>query len=126
MVEIAVELGRHSAYDAAYLALGERLGVDVWTLDGPLLRNAGERPEYRVEAIAGVRGVGENDVVELIDDVDKVDGEGSWPAGTVGTVVGEREEWKLVEISEDQPPGRTLDMISVAEERLRLISRYSE
>jgi predicted nucleic acid-binding protein len=42
-IEIAVELERHSAYDAAYLALGERLGAEVWTLDGPLARNAGGR-----------------------------------------------------------------------------------
>jgi len=40
-VEIAVELERHSAYDAAYLALAERLDAEVWTLDGPLARNAG-------------------------------------------------------------------------------------
>jgi len=42
-VEIAVELERHSAYDAAYLALAERLDAEVWTLDGPLFRNAGSR-----------------------------------------------------------------------------------
>jgi predicted nucleic acid-binding protein len=42
-VEIAVGLQRHSAYDAAYLALAERLGAEVWTLDGPLARNAGDR-----------------------------------------------------------------------------------
>lgn len=49
-VEIAVELERHSAYDAAYLALGERLGAEVWTLDGPLARGAGGR--HRVKLIA--------------------------------------------------------------------------
>lgn len=48
-IEIAVELERHSAYDAAYLALAERLDAEVWTLDGPLFRNAGGR--YRVELI---------------------------------------------------------------------------
>ncbi len=42
-IEIAVELKRHSAYDAAYLALAERLDAEVWTLDGPLARNAGGR-----------------------------------------------------------------------------------
>lgn len=50
IVEIAVELGRHSAYDAAYLALGERLGAEVWTLDGPLFDNAGTH-EHRVRLI---------------------------------------------------------------------------
>ena len=47
-VEIAVELERHSAYDAAYLALGERLGAEVWTLDGPLSRNATGRHPVRL------------------------------------------------------------------------------
>ena len=49
-IELAVELQRHSAYDAAYLALAERIDGAVWTLDGPLARNAGER--YRVKLIA--------------------------------------------------------------------------
>jgi predicted nucleic acid-binding protein len=47
-VEIAVELKRHSAYDAAYLALAERLDTDVWTLDGPLARNASGRHSVRL------------------------------------------------------------------------------
>ncbi len=29
-----------SAYDAAYIALATELGADLWTLDGPLARNA--------------------------------------------------------------------------------------
>jgi len=48
-VEIAVDLQRHSAYDAAYLALAERIDGEVWTLDGPLARNAAGR--YRVTLI---------------------------------------------------------------------------
>lgn len=45
VVEIAaMGLKRHKAYDAAYLALAEELGdAEVWTLDGPLARNAGDR-----------------------------------------------------------------------------------
>jgi len=39
-VKIAVQLRRESAYDAAYLALAARLETHVWTLDGPLARNA--------------------------------------------------------------------------------------
>ena len=39
-VEIALKLGRQNAYDAAYLALAESLGAELWTLDGPLYRNA--------------------------------------------------------------------------------------
>lgn len=40
VVEIALSLRRNSAYDAAYLALAETLGAELWTLDGPLYRNA--------------------------------------------------------------------------------------
>jgi predicted nucleic acid-binding protein len=54
IVAIAVGLGRHSAYDAAYLALGERLGAEVWTLDGPLFDNAGSRG-HRVRLIEPAR-----------------------------------------------------------------------
>ena len=38
--EIALILKRQSAYDAAYLELAESLGAELWTLDGPLYRNA--------------------------------------------------------------------------------------
>jgi len=38
-VEIALQLGRKSAYDAAYLALAEHLDCSVLTLDGSLARN---------------------------------------------------------------------------------------
>ncbi len=48
-IEIAVELKRHSAYDAVYLALAERLDAELWTLDGPLGRNAADR--HRVKLI---------------------------------------------------------------------------
>jgi predicted nucleic acid-binding protein len=39
-VAIALKLKRQSAYDAAYIALAESLGAELWTLDGPLYRNA--------------------------------------------------------------------------------------
>jgi predicted nucleic acid-binding protein len=42
VVEIAVSLQRHSAYDAAYLALAETLAAELWTLDESLYRNAAE------------------------------------------------------------------------------------
>ena len=42
VVALALRLGRKSAYDAAYLALAQSLGADLWTLDGPLARNAGD------------------------------------------------------------------------------------
>jgi predicted nucleic acid-binding protein len=95
VVEIACELRRHSAYDAAYLALGEQLGVDVWTLDGPLLRNAGERREYRVRAIETAQPIGEHDLVELTEPVDDA------PAGARGGVLELRPGgMAMVEITE--------------------------
>ncbi len=62
--------------------------------------------------------VRENDFVEFLHPV------GSWSAGTRGTVVEERGEHKLVEISDDQ--GQMLDLVSVTDAQLRLISRHSE
>ncbi len=40
VIEIARQLRRQSAYDAAYVALAQELDAEVWTLDGPLARNA--------------------------------------------------------------------------------------
>jgi predicted nucleic acid-binding protein len=40
VIGMAQKLGRQSAYDAAYLALAVALAADLWTLDGPLARNA--------------------------------------------------------------------------------------
>ncbi len=39
-VEIARRLERSSAYDASYIALAQELDAQLWTLDGPLFRNA--------------------------------------------------------------------------------------
>lgn len=64
--------------------------------------------------------IGEIDVVELLNSV------GKWPVGTQGTVVGDYGDVKLVEISEDQPPGQMLDLITVAESHLKLIAKYSD
>ncbi len=40
VARIALTLERRSAYDAAYLALAQELDAQLWTLDGPLARNA--------------------------------------------------------------------------------------
>jgi predicted nucleic acid-binding protein len=39
-IEIAIALNRQTAYDASYIALAESLNAELWTLDGPLYRNA--------------------------------------------------------------------------------------
>lgn len=40
VISVARQLGRKSAYDAAYVTLAQRLNAQLWTLDGPLARNA--------------------------------------------------------------------------------------
>jgi predicted nucleic acid-binding protein len=40
VIAIAQRLGRQNAYDAAYVALAMSLNAELWTLDGPLARNA--------------------------------------------------------------------------------------
>jgi predicted nucleic acid-binding protein len=40
VIAVARKLKRESAYDAAYVALAQELDADLWTLDGPLFRNA--------------------------------------------------------------------------------------
>lgn len=37
---MAATLGRRSAFDASYVALARILDAELWTLDGPLARNA--------------------------------------------------------------------------------------
>ena len=56
------------------------------------------------------QAIREHDVVELLDDI------GKWPAGTVGTVLDERGESKLVEIADER--GVTLDYVVVQVDRL--------
>lgn len=43
MIGAAIELQRRSALDAAYVALARELDAELWTVDGPLARNAGSR-----------------------------------------------------------------------------------
>jgi predicted nucleic acid-binding protein len=40
VIEVARRLKRQNAYDAAYVALAQELDAELWTLDGPLARNA--------------------------------------------------------------------------------------
>jgi len=74
------------------------------------------------------QAIHENDYVELIDAVEKTDwsdSTGAWPAGTRGTVVAEHDQHKLIEISDADNYGAMLDMVSVTEDRLKLITKYS-
>lgn len=52
-----------------------------------------------------------------------LDGVGKWTVGTTGTVVSDHGDSKLIEISDDR--GAMLDLIEVAEDQLRLITKYS-
>jgi hypothetical protein len=58
----------------------------------------------------------ENDVVALREHV------GQWPAGTVGAAVSLYDGASLVEVTDDH--GRTLDLFTVANERLEIQPRY--
>jgi hypothetical protein len=69
------------------------------------------------------QAIHENDVVEFTQTVDKVEGAGQWPPGTMGTVVAEHSEHKLIEISNDR--GEALDYISQTEDQLKLITKHS-
>jgi predicted nucleic acid-binding protein len=43
VISLAVGLERRSAFDAAYVTLARELDAELWTLDGPLARNAASR-----------------------------------------------------------------------------------
>ncbi len=62
-------------------------------------------------------GIAENDVVVLLERV------GDWPAGTNGTAVSIYDDAALVEVSENGPPGRALD---VPADRLEVTWRVGE
>jgi predicted nucleic acid-binding protein len=42
-ISLAISLERRSAFDAAYVALALEIDAELWTLDGPLARNAASR-----------------------------------------------------------------------------------
>jgi Domain of unknown function (DUF4926) len=67
------------------------------------------------------QAIHEHDVVALIDPVKKTQDSGKWAAGTVGAVVSDYGDVKLVEIANDR--GEMLDLIQVREPRLKLIDK---
>jgi len=62
----------------------------------------------------------ENDVVVLRKRV------GAWPAGTKGTAISIYDDAALVEVSEDQPPGRALDTFVVPADQLEVTWRVGD
>ena len=70
--------------------------------------------------------IGEHDVVAFTEPIAKAESTGTWPAGTEGTVVSDFGEAKMVEISDDEHYGATLDMPIVPVEKLKLITKYSK
>ncbi len=67
--------------------------------------------------------LGEHDVVALTETIAKVESTGAWPAGTIGAVVSDFGDHKMVEIVGEK--GETLDMPIVPVEKLKLVSKHS-
>ncbi len=62
-ISLAIGLERRSAFDAAYVALARGLDAELWTLDGPLARNAASRgfPVSLIESPIGEAKVQDDD-----------------------------------------------------------------
>ncbi len=79
------------------------------------------------------QAIHENDVVELTQAVnkdetltqppDKDRGIGQWPLGTIGAVVSDFGDHKMVEIADDR--GVALDFVTVPVEQIRLVAKHS-
>jgi hypothetical protein len=65
--------------------------------------------------------IGEHDVVAFTETIAKNESTGSWPAGTIGAVVSDFGDHKMIEIVGDK--GETLDMPIVPVEKLKLITK---
>ena len=65
----------------------------------------------------------EHDVVSLVEAVDKVEGIGKWPAGTVGAIVIDYGDMKMIEVANER--GETLDLPMVPVEKLELVAKHS-
>jgi hypothetical protein len=70
------------------------------------------------------QAIGEVDVVAFVQAVDKDEGVGKWAAGTIGAVVGDHGDVKMVEIANDR--GEALDFVMVPVEQLKLVTKHSQ
>jgi hypothetical protein len=65
--------------------------------------------------------IGEHDVVAFTETVAKAESAGTWPAGTIGAVISDYGDHKLIDIVGDK--GETLDMPTVPVEKLKLVKK---
>lgn len=66
------------------------------------------------------QAIHEHDVVVFVDAVDKAEGVGTWPAGTIATVIGDYGDHKMVDVANER--GETLDMPTVSADKLELVT----
>jgi len=66
------------------------------------------------------QAIGEHDVVAFTDTIAKAESTGTWPAGTIGTVISDYGDHKLIDIVGKD--GETLDMPTVPVGKLKLIA----
>ena len=69
--------------------------------------------------------IGEHDVVAFTETIAKAESTGTWPAGTIGAVVSDYGDHKMIEIVDAEHYGATLDMPIVPVEKLELVSKHS-
>jgi hypothetical protein len=65
--------------------------------------------------------IGEHDVVAFTETIAKAEHTGTWPAGTIGAVVSDYGDHKMIEIVGEK--GETLDMPIVPVEKLELVEK---
>ncbi|MGN6371917.1 MAG: type II toxin-antitoxin system VapC family toxin [Solirubrobacteraceae bacterium] len=78
VIDVATTLGRRSAFDAAYVELAHSLDAELWTLDGPLARNAAEQ-KLPVRLIGSNDENGQETVIADVSTAEPSDQERSQP-----------------------------------------------